>query len=167
MAELDQVWSQMLAQAESGATAAGRRDIADYLRLRATNDAIRRAGVGWLLDTFIEIATTPRGLAIQPAVDREEPHRFERGSSHMVGTRLNIRHGVRCLSIEAGWARTPSDGIMARGSLAFARITHFGMPRSAAEIRLVHRDTLPAWITDDGSVIDSAELERHFELLLS
>lgn len=166
MPELDQIWTQMLERAETGATAAGRDHVAEYLRLRASNDAIRRAGVGWLIDTFVEIATAPRGLPAHPAIDREDPHRFARGSSNMVGTRLNIRHGVRCLSVEAGWARTPSDGIMAQGALAFARISHFGMPRATAEMRLVHSGDLPTWIGDDGSVIDTEGLERHFELFL-
>jgi len=167
MPELDHVWSQMLAAAESEATASGRGDVAEYLRLRAANDSIRAVGVGWLIDTFIEIATSPGSTPVPPLVDREEPHRFERGPAKMVGTRLNIRHGVRCLSIEAGWARTPSDGIMDRRSLAFARISHFGMPRETSELRLVRVGESLAWVADDGNQIDTRDLSQHFELLVS
>ncbi|MEO7540211.1 MAG: hypothetical protein ABIV21_09290 [Pyrinomonadaceae bacterium] len=164
MPELDQIWAQMLARAQTGAVAAGRDHVAEYLRLKASNDAIRRTGVSWLLDTFIDIATSLRVPHV-PLIDREEPHSFSLGSSNMVGTRLNIRHGVRCLSVEAGWARSPSDGIMTGGSLAHACISHFGIPRENRELRLVHADTLPQWISDDGSVVITGDLQRHFELL--
>ena len=162
MTELDQVWSRMLDEATARAKHSGRTDVAEYLRLRATNDAIRTRGVGWLFDTFVEIANPSHGITIE----RDEPHNFARGSSNMVGSRIQVRHGVRCLSVEAGWARTPSDGIMRGGSLAFARITHFGMPKAGAELRLVHAETLPNWLTDDDSIIDSGELKRHFDLFI-
>lgn len=166
MTELDQVWFRMLDEATTRADQAGRDGVAEYLRLKATNDAIRTRGVKWLFDTLIEIAgpafLSSRGLTIE----REEPHNFARGSSNMVGSLLQIRHGVRCLTVEAGWARSPSDGIMQKGSLAFARITHFGMPRAGAEIRLVHAESLPNWLGDDNAIIDSRELTRHFELFI-
>ena len=53
MLELDQVWSKMLDEAAFNASESGRHDVVDYLRLRATNDAIRRAGVKWLFDTVV------------------------------------------------------------------------------------------------------------------
>jgi len=55
---------------------------------------------------------------------------------------------------------------MVKGSLAFARITHFGMPAAGAEIRLVHAESLPNWLDDDDAIIDSRELARHFELFM-
>ena len=84
----------------------------------------------------------------------------------MVGSRLEIRLGVRCLTVEAGWARTPSDGIMREGALAFARVTHFGMSKSGAEYRLLHAESLPNWMGDDDALIDSVALSRHFDLFL-
>ncbi len=41
MTELDQIWSQMLDHAAVRAQESGNREVADYLRLKATNDAIR------------------------------------------------------------------------------------------------------------------------------
>ena len=56
MTELDQVWSEMLGDAYKNAAASGRNSVADYLRLKATNDSIRAVGVRWLFDTFVEHA---------------------------------------------------------------------------------------------------------------
>src|SRR5688572_21900374 len=120
MTELDQVWSQMLDAAAVKARETGRHDVAEYLRLKATNDAIRKLGCTWLFNTFVEIATNIQSGRIHLTIERQEPHSFAHGSSNMVGSRINVQQGVRCLSIEAGWARTPSDGIMRNGALAFA-----------------------------------------------
>lgn len=166
MTELDQVWAQMIVEAEGRADDAGRAHVAEYLRLKATNDAIREKGVAWLFNTLIEIASLAGRDRPFQTIEREEPHRFARGSSNMVGSLLQIRQGVRCLTLEAGWARTPSDGIMRSGALAFARITHFGMPKAAAEFRLVHGETLPLWMAEDDAVVDSGHLVRHFQLFV-
>ena len=166
MTELDQVWSQMLSEAAAKAVASGEYDIANYLRLKAANDAVRTAGVGWLIDTVVEIA----GQAVRDhstiSIERMEPHNFAHGHSNMAGTLLEIRYGVRCLTVEAGWARTPRDGIMRNGALAIARITHFGLPKMGAEFRLIHGETLPNWVSKTNGVIDSTELQRHFDIFL-
>ena len=166
MTELDQIWSKMLTEATAVADNADRQDIAEYLRLRATNDAIRTAGVGWLFDTVIEIAGRAMRDRFGITIEREEPHNFPRGSSNMVGSLIEVRQGVRCLTVEAGWARSPRDGIMQKGALAYARIKHFGLPRKAAEIRLVHGESLPTWLGEDDAVIDSREIQRHFNIFL-
>lgn len=155
----------MLDEAAKKAGETGRHHVADYLRLKATNDAMRERGVGWLFDTFIEIAAGASRTYSAVTIERESPHNFARGSSNMVGSRLSIRQGVRCLDIEAGWARSPADGIMRGHALAFARITHFGMPRETADLRLVHAETLPHWLSETG-VVESTELLRHFEIFL-
>ena len=166
MTELDQMWSQMLDDATGKAGDTGRQQLAEYLRLKATNDAIREIGVRWLFDTVVEIAGRAMRDNYGITIERVEPHSFTRGSSNMVGSLLEIRQGVRCLTVEAGWVRTPRDGIMQNGALAFARISHFGLPREAAEIRLIHAESLPGWRGDDDSVIDSDELQRHFGVFL-
>jgi len=124
----------------------------------------------WLVGFWVEMwgmagiaCVIVRGLTFE----RVEPHNFARGSSNMVGSLLEIRLGVRCLSVEAGWARTPSDGIMRHGALAFARITHFGMPKQDSEFRLVHAETLPYWLANDDSVIDSSHLSGHFDTFIA
>lgn len=166
MTELDSLWSEMLGEAAAKAIDSGQRDIADYLRLKAANDAIRSIGVGWLVDTILEIA----GQAVRDhaaiIIEREEPHNFAHGTSNMVGSLLRVRHGVRCLTVEAGWARTPRDGVMRARALAIARITHFGLPKMRAEFRLVHSETLPKWLDKTDAVVESADLRRHFDVLL-
>lgn len=166
MTELDQEWSRLLDAATGRAQAAGRHDVAEYLRLRATNDAIRKVGCTWLFNTFVESATDLQRRWNQLAIERQEPHSFAHGRSNMVGSRLNVRLGVRCLSIEAGWARVPSDGIMRSGALAFSLITHFGMPKAGAELSLVHSDTLPQWVDGEKTIVDQDYIRRHFEIFL-
>lgn len=154
----------MLAQAERKAGESGRHDVADYLRLRATNDSIRQRGTLWLFDTIIEIAGGGVRDGINLTIEREAPHNFARGSSNMVGSLVRIRHGVRCMTVEAGWARTPSDGIMRNGALAFGRIAHFGIPKQTADLRLVHAQTLPSWLDETDKVVDTETFHRHFEI---
>ncbi len=166
MTELDQIWSQMLDHAAVRAQESGNREIAEYLRLKATNDAIRTVGVGWLFDTVIEIAAERDRQNIRLSVEREDPHRFDHGSSRLVGAAIRIRQGVRCLTVEAGWTRTPADGIMRGGALAFARVSHFGMPRSGVELMLVTSSDSPFWkLSDTHLRVDSLELRRHFDIL--
>lgn len=166
MTELDQVWSEMLDKAAVNARQSGQSDIAEYLRLKAANDTIRSIGVGWLVDTILEFAGQANRDHPMMIVEREEPHNFADGNSNMVGTLVRISHGVRCFTVEAGWTRTPNDGIMRAQALAFARLTHFGMPEKRVELRLVHGKTSPNWVANESDVIDSGEFRRHLDLLL-
>ena len=167
MTELDQVWSEMLDKAAADALHLGKSDIAAYLRLKAANDTIRSIGVGWLIDTVFEIAggAVRRHAAI--TIEREEPHNFTHGNSNMAGSLLCVSYGVRCLTLEAGWTRTPGDGIMKNGALALARITHFGLPTKGAEFRLVHGENLPNWLDERNVMVESNVLQHHFDLLLA
>lgn len=166
MTELDHIWSQLLSEAAAKAVAAGESDIADYLRLKAANDAVRTTGVKWLIDTAIEIAGQALRQHKALTIESKDPHNFSHGHSNMVGTLLEIRYGVRCLTVEAGWTRTPRDGIMRDGSLALAQIKHFGLQKLNAEFRLVHGKKLPDWVSKTNGIIDIAELKRHVDLLL-
>ena len=166
MTELDQVWARMLDTAASRAGELGREDIAEYLQLKATNDAIRAAGVKWLFDTVIEIAIAAQQSSPHVTIERIEPHKFSRGSSRMVGSKLEIRQGVRCLTVEAGWTRSPGDGVMRGAALAAAHIRHVGLARHDADLRLVRGRELPRWTGENGLAIDSAELRRHFDVFL-
>lgn len=170
MTELDQFWSAMISQAAARALDSGRGDIVDYLRLRAANDAIRTEGVKWLFDSAIEIAANITRIGPSLNIERAEPHSFARGSSNMVGSKLSVQHGVRCLTIEAGWTRTPSDGIMRGGVLAAARLVHFGISRSNADLSLIYSGELPIWHFDDGEgtrrPVRLVDLNRHFDLLV-
>ena len=166
MTELDRVWSEMLGAAGERAAAEGQHHLVEYLRLRATNDAIRVKGIKWLLATFIELAADAQRTR-NITIEREDPYSFRRGNSTMVGSALFIRNGVRCLTVDAGWARTPSHGIMQKGALAYARLSHFGMPRSNTELRLVFEDSLPNWLDENDKAADADLLKTHLDLLLA
>ncbi len=157
----------MLDAAAKDAIASGRHELAEYLRLKATNDAIRTSAVGWLIDSFIEAAGDAMRSRANLFVEREEPYTFKRGNSTMVGILVEMKQGVRKLSLAAGWARHPSHGIMEKGALAFARFTHLGMARSGSELRLVHGDDLPQWLDETGSPIGSGHIARHVSVFLS
>lgn len=166
MTELDHIWSNMLDDAARGATHSGRHHVAEYLRLKAANDIVRTGACTWLLETLIEIAAEELAHQKNFKIERESGHNFIHGSSRMVGTLVRLRQGVRCLTLEAGWARTPGDGIMPGGALAFAHFTHFGMPRHSTDLRLVHAESLPRWLDEKGNPVDITYLRRHFELFL-
>lgn len=169
MNELDEVWSKMLAQALETAKASGRHDVADYLNLKATNDAIRQTGVRWLFDTLIEIAGEANRSNVSISIERNDPHNFAYRGANIVGSLVRLRHGVRCLTVEAGWTRTPADGFMRGGALAFARISHLGMPGSRAEIELTTSDDTPLWkvVLEEKAVevFHSEALRIHFDIL--
>jgi hypothetical protein len=167
MNELDEVWSEMLENAIAGAESSGRRDVADYLNLKAANDRVRQAGVQWLFDSFLELAGEANRANSAITMEREHPHNFTFKGANLVGSLLRIRHGVRCLTIEAGWTRTPADGFMRDGALAVARITHFGMAKSNADLILARPGETPKWFSMPDEItrlyFRSADIAGHFQ----
>ena len=137
MNELETEWRRRITEAQARAREAGRGDVAEYLLLRAENDAARAAGVEWLLEAFTELAGEANRAGAGLAVAREEEHRFRVGQSTMVGPRLTLRAGVRQLSVEAGWPRAPRDGVVRGGGLASARLSHFGRASAAEDLLLL------------------------------
>jgi len=167
MTELDQMWSVMLNEASQNAAGSGRSDVGDYLHLRSTNDAIRTVGVSWLIDAAIEIASEMQASRRPLTIEREEPYRFAYDRMQAVGSALHLRHGVRCLTLETGWTRTPTDGVMPGGALAIARLRHYGMPRSNATMMLMLADPLPIWkIAESSESINSEYLRTHIEVVV-
>ena len=170
MSELDDLWSQMLDEALANARNAGRHDIADYLDLKARNDAVRNAGVRWLYECLIAIATETTSRSIAVTIEREEPHNFPHRGANIAGSLLTFRLGVRCLKVEAGWTRTPGDGFMRGGALAVAKISHFGITKMNAELHLKPSEGSPGWVAyyADGASIEADEsfLRQHFSILL-
>lgn len=170
MTDLDQMWSQMLAEALDSARSSGRHDVADYLDLRARNDALRQAGVRWLFEALIAFAGEANRLHTAIAIEREEPHNFQHRGANLAGTLLRFRHGVRCLTVEAGWTRTPADGFMRGGAMAVARITHFGMSKMNAELHLKPSADIPGWESvspeNPPAAADEHFLRRQFGLFL-
>jgi hypothetical protein len=170
MSELDQLWSQMLGEAMAAARNSGRHDVADYLDLKAKNDALRHAGVRWLFEMLIGIAGESTRELAAITIDREEPHSFPHRGANIAGSLMTFRLGVRCLTVEAGWTRTPADGFMRGGALAVARISHFGISKMNSELLLKPSESGPGWIasyTDGTSVaVDEVFLRQHFVAFL-
>ena len=173
LSELEAEWARRLAEAERRAHASGRGDVAEYLALRALNDMARNTGIEWLLATFTahagEANRTTAGAAIE--LKHTDPHRFRVGASTMVGRRLTLGAGVRVLTVEAGWPRTPGDGIVRGGGLAAARVSHFGDRRADDELLLVQSPgDAPRWFVLDAvgtrSPLEEARVQLHVAKLL-
>ena len=174
MSELDAEREHVMAEAERRARSQGRGDVADYLRLRAMNDAARKIGIDWLIETFTRAAgeANRRGanINIELMNGARESHRFIVGASTMVGTRFVLRAGIKTLTIEAGYPRAPADGFIRGGGLALANITHFGDKRASQRLMLVQREhDAPQWfiVEDDNATLKlrtpfaEADIARH------
>jgi hypothetical protein len=172
LSELEAEWARRLAEAEQRAHASGRSDVADYLALRALNDMARNTGIEWLLATFTAHAgEANRAGAGGIRLTNTDAHRFRVGNSTMVGRRLMLALGVRVLTVEAGWPRTPRDGIVRGGGLASARITHFGNPPANDELLLMQRaGDAPRWMVLDAAgvrpTLEEARIGQHVAKLL-
>ena len=169
MGELDEAWAAALSEAEQRARLAGRRDVAEYLSLKNSNDLLRKAGVDWLMERFTVLAGEANrgGASIQIA--RNDNHRFPLGNSTMVGRQLTFTSGVRTLYIEAGWPRTPRDGIVRGGGLACANIRHMGMKAASDELLLAKSHSgAPTWksILKKRPSLHESDLRRHISILL-
>lgn len=172
MKDLDAEWEQRLAAARQQARAAGRGDVADYLLLRATNDLARTTGIGWLMETFTTLAGEANRHGASVTLARREPHRFPVGNSTMVGTQLTLHAGLRTLTIEAGWPRTPRDGIVRGGGLASAHVRHFGNRALGEDLLLVPGERgAPQWLvletTGTRTQLFEDRLRRHITKLLA
>ena len=172
MSELEDAWEVALAEATRRARGAGRADIARYLDLRSKNDLLRRTAIDWLSATLTSLAgdANRKGAAIQ--IERLDGHSFRRGSATMIGNQLILRHGVRTLSLECGWPRTPGDGFVRGDGLACANLKHFGRPRANAELLLAQTTNgLPSWLvlekTGARSPFTEAKIRDHFRAFLA
>jgi hypothetical protein len=166
MNELDEAWSEMLAAATANAKSSGREDVAEFLALKQSNDAIRKTGVEWLFNSIIEIASEESRDNPHILIEREAPHEFEFNRATMAGALIRVRFGIRHLTVEAGWTRTPSHGFMRGGALAAARVTHFGRPKAGVELTLLLKGEAPEWRSMNGHSFDSHSLQEHLGILL-
>lgn len=148
----------------------GRFDIADYLSLKASNDRLRKEAVKWLTETILEIVHAFNRHGARIDVEEDPSHKFKNGSSRLSGTRLDLRKGLRCMTIEAGWTRLPGDGVMRGGSLAFSRISHFGVTKETEELELHKLEGKPQWFGIRGEKLresfNISSLKRHFEVFM-
>lgn len=171
LSELDEAWAAALAEAEQRARLAGRSDVAEYLSLRNSNDLLRKAGIEWLMTSFTVLAgeANRRGSSLQ--ITSQDAYRFKIGNSTMVGNLLTLSNGVRQLFIEAGWPRTPRDGVVRGGGLACANIRHLGIPTASEELLLSKTNTgVPGWMSsnrrDGRATLHESDVRRHLAILL-
>ena len=176
MDEFDAELERRLAEAHRQARTQGRNDVADYILLRAANDKLRADGVAWLVETFVALAAEANRAGASLTLERGgggDAHRFQVGNSTMVGTRLVLRAGIRALTVEAGWPRTPRDGIVRGGGLGYARVSHFGDRTAGEEFLLVQGETgaPPRWFaletTGARTELQAERLRRHVERVLT
>lgn len=159
MIDREEQFAQAMQEAERRARTHGRGDVADYLRLRAVNDAARRTGIDWLFATFSQAAgeANRHGAGISTGFEKDfandtandAGHRFQVGAATMQGAQMVLRRGVRELVIEAGFPRTPSDGFIRGGGLACANIRHFGNPKANLALMLRREKDAVQWFTTD------------------
>jgi hypothetical protein len=170
MNEIDDVWAANLANAAENARSAGREDIADYITLKAANNSVRTAAAEHLFQWFIDLALSAENVSRGVTVERESPHSFVHRNATMNGASLRISRGVRCLTVEAGWTRSPSDGFMRLGALAFARISHFGLAEKNEELILKPSDDKTLWLTvklgQPSQQFGANDAERHIGIFL-
>jgi len=172
VSELDEAWELALAAAQLKAQQSGRGDIAEYLRLRSSNDLQRQTGIDWLLATFSRLAGEANRLGASLQTSLENPHRFAVDNATMVGPRLTLTFGVRSIAVEAGWPRVPSDSFVRGGGLALARVKHFGKHRLDQELMLLSaREVAPEWVVilKDGrkTRFYESDIQSHLAKLVS
>lgn len=170
MEELDAVWTNFLNEAAARVQKGDRNDVADYLQLKSTNDFLRSTSVQWLFESVAEIASEANRRNANLIFEKKNPHSFTIGNANLVGWLVNFRQGVRCLSVEAGWTRSPSDGFMRGGALAVGRVTHFGMAKQNVELNLLKIENAPVWFATDQNgkrtEFHSNHLQNHFRIFL-
>jgi len=171
MSELDEAWAAALAEAEQKARMSGRRDLVDYLSLKNSNDLLRKAGSDWLISTFKVLAGEANRAGGVIQMSSLDAHRFRVGTSTMVGILLTLTNGVRTLFIEAGWPRTPRDGVVRGGGLACGNIRHLGIQSASEELLLLKTNTgVPRWtgLRKAGTrrELHEAHLRDHLAILL-
>jgi hypothetical protein len=171
LSELDEAWAMALAEAERRARVSGRNELADYLSLKNSNDLLRRAGVDWLVSTFMTLAGEANRAGSSIQIVREDGYRFRVGTSTMVGNQVVLTNGVRRLFVEAGWPRTPRDGIVRGRGLACGNIRHFGIRKADQELVLSLSNTgSPSWDVRNehgpSTSLHESDVRRHLWILL-
>jgi hypothetical protein len=171
MDELAVIWSRLIETTLQNAKVQGRADIVDYLKLKIANDQLRTVSANWLFDSFREFAGDANRKGLGIVTENIEPHRFEFRNARMTGGLLRFRDGVRELSVEAGWPRTPTDGFIRGGGIAVARIAHFGLSKHNAEFSLIRAESdEPRWVLASHQkspiLVSVNYLAQHFRLFL-
>jgi len=170
MNELNEVWEQLIAEAAKNPQAVADEGFAEFIAVKTANDAIRETSVRWLLETMRQAAEHANLKGVGIIIEASDAHRFSTDKMQLGGKMLRFRQGVRCMTVEAGWTRTPNDGFMRGNALAVARITHFGIAKANAELHLLKYEDRPQWftVTNIGLRVsfEIQDLVKHFQILL-
>jgi hypothetical protein len=170
VSEVSEIWAEILTGKADREGSPGRRLVADFIALKSTNDEIRGRAVDWLVASFTELAAHANRHNIPVEIERSEPHNFAAYGANMVGIKTSFRHGIRCLTIEAGWTRVPADGFMRGGALAVAHIRHFGLKQHSSDLALLRAADQPAWFEIDSEntarPVEVEGLVRHMTILI-
>ena len=170
MNELDEVWEQLIAEAAKNPQEIRREGFAEFIAVKTANDALRETSVKWLLGTMTDAAERANRKNANIIIENSGAHRFTLGKMNLAGAFVKFRHGVRCLTVEAGWTRTPNDGFMRGNALAAAKISHFGITKANAELHLVKFEDRPQWFIaqENGMRVsfELADLIKHFKVFL-
>jgi hypothetical protein len=166
MNELEENWADFMREAGRGSSANG--TVADYLRLRETNDAARRIGIEWLLGAFLQVAEEANRRGIGIAVEKKDLHSFSVGAATMQGSLVRLKLGIRSISIEGGYPQKPQDGFIRGGGLACARISHFGLAKANEDLMLIRTEkAAPVWFVIEENNFRGQfhipHLKHHFE----
>jgi len=170
MQELNDVWEELIAEAAKNPQSVRQEGLAEFIAVKTANDALRETSVAWLLETMRSAAEHANRKGVRIQIESEKPYRFALDRMQLAGSLLRFRQGIRCLTVEAGWTRTPNDGFMRGNALAVARISHFGIAKANAELHLLKFEDRPQWfaVTKTGLRV-SFEIEdviRHFQTFL-
>ena len=167
MGELDEAWAAALSEAEQRARLAGRKDVAEYLSLKNSNDLLRKAGVDWLVSGVYDAGGRSESRRREHSDLKERGPSFPIGSSTMVGHLLTLTNGVRTLYVEAGWPRSPRDGFVRGGGLACANIRHLGIQTCGRGV-VVDQNPTPVRqpgnrSTRNTSFLHESDIRRHIQ----
>lgn len=170
MVEISEFWSEFVGERTAFDGKSRSRLFADFAALKTTNDEIRNRAVEWLIASFVELAAHANRHNVAVETERKEPHNFTAYGANMVGVKTSFRHGIRCLTVEAGWTRLPSDGFMRGGALAVAHVRHFGLRERSADLALLKNGEKSAWFEIDpdntARLLELDALIRHMSILI-
>ena len=148
-----------------------RFELADYFDLKVTNDKVREEAKKWLFDSVNDIVHAFNGHGAKILTEHLYKKQIKYFYSSLTGERLELRQGLRCMTLEVGWTRSIDDGVMRAGSLAFGRISHFGFRKEMEEIELHRFEGNPQWFAIGEDMMRTpfsvASLKKHFKVLMS
>ena len=172
MNDFEELLAAKFVNAIENARASGRDDIADYLALKAANDAVRQRETNDLFKAFISLALSAENVARDVSVERESPHNFAYKDATLKGSLIRMMRGIRSLRVEAGWTRAPGDGFMRFGAMAAARVSHYGIPEKNAELVLKTYGDAYSWFETRHDTVSEVpfgpeNIENHLEVFLN